>query len=271
MPELPEVETTRLGLASYVIGRCVAAVVVRNPRLRQPVPAELATELPGQVVKTLERRGKYLLLGTELGTVLLHLGMSGNLRILSEAKPADPHDHVDIIFSDGSLLRFHDPRRFGLVLWIRTNPLDHPLLCDLGPEPLGLQFTGEYLYQRSRRRSVAVKAFLMDQRVVVGVGNIYVAESLFLAGIHPARAAGSIESDQYERLVAAVRKVLQTAIVQGGTTLRDFYDSSGRAGYFQLSLQVYGRAGEPCCRCHRPIDSSRLLQRSTFYCAHCQR
>jgi formamidopyrimidine-DNA glycosylase len=271
MPELPEVETTRVGVSAHVVGQEVAAVVVRTPRLRLPVPPELAVELPGQVVEAVERRAKYLLLRTAAGTVILHLGMSGSLRLLIAPRPPGPHDHLDIAFREGSLLRLNDPRRFGLALWTRDNPLDHPCLRDLGPEPLGEDFDGAYLYHRSRGRRVSVKAFLMDQHIVVGVGNIYAAESLFRAGIHPARRAGVVSRARYVRLAVAVREILTAAIAQGGTTLRDFHDATGRPGYFQLALHVYGRSGAPCPRCGRPICGERQGQRSTFYCPHCQR
>ncbi|CAK0756879.1 DNA-formamidopyrimidine glycosylase [Gammaproteobacteria bacterium] len=271
MPELPEVETTRAGIAACVVGREVTGVVVRTMRLRLPVPMTLTTELPGQVVETVERRAKYLLLRAGAGTVILHLGMSGSLRLLTESVPPGPHDHLDITFRDGSVLRLNDPRRFGLALWVYGDPLDHPLLRKLGPEPLEKEFDGDYLYQRSRGRVVAIKTFLMDQRIVVGVGNIYAAESLFLAGIHPILPAGTVSQPRYVRLVSAVREILAAAIAQGGTTLRDFHDVAGRPGYFQRALCVYGRAGAPCPRCGRAILSERQGQRSTFYCAHCQR
>ena len=270
MPELPEVETTRTGIAPHLVGQTVQRVTVRAARLRLPIPAALAVELPGQVIRAVERRGKYLLLRTDQGTVIMHLGMSGSLRVLPSSSPVRPHDHVEIFFGDGLVLRMHDPRRFGVVLWTPHPPLAHPLLCALGPEPLENGFTGEYLYQRSRGRTAAVQSFLMDQHTVVGVGNIYAAESLFLAGIHPMRGAGSVEEACYTRLVSAIHTVLHTAIAQGGTTLRDFYNASGQPGYFQQSLQVYGRAGAACPRCHSVIRRERLGQRSTFYCADCQ-
>ncbi|CAK0762505.1 DNA-formamidopyrimidine glycosylase [Gammaproteobacteria bacterium] len=271
MPELPEVETTRTGIAAHIVGREVAGVVVRTPRLRLPISEELITELPGKIVNAVERRAKYLLLRTVAGTVILHLGMSGSLRLLTEPIPPGTHDHLDILFRDGPTLRFNDPRRFGLALWVRGNPFEHPSLCNLGPEPLEAEFDGDYLYHRSQGRIVAVKAFLMDQHIVVGVGNIYASESLFLAGIHPAHPAGTISRARYVRLAKAVREVLTAAIAQGGTTLRDFHGSDGHPGYFQFALHVYGRDGAPCSRCSRPIRSERLGQRNTFYCAHCQR
>lgn len=271
MPELPEVETTRRGIAPVLTGRRVTAVRVRQPRLRRPVPASLARELPGQRIEAVMRRGKYLLLQTPAGVVIAHLGMSGSLRILARDAPPGPHDHVDIVFEGGVVLRLRDPRRFGLVLWTRGDPLRHALLRDLGPEPLDEAFGGAYLTARSRGRRAPVKAFLMDARTVVGVGNIYANEALACAGIHPLRAAGRISAGRYERLAACIREVLRAAIEAGGTTLRDFRDGSGRPGYFAVSLGVYGRTGEPCPRCGAPIRCVRQGQRSTWYCPRCQR
>ena len=271
MPELPEVETTRRGIAPHVTGRTVAGVVVRQPALRWPVPADLEHCLRGQTVTEVGRRAKYLLLGFRSGTLILHLGMSGTLRILMQQEPAGPHDHVDLIFDDASCLRLRDPRRFGAVLWTTEEPASHRLLRNLGPEPLGGGFDGDYLYQHSRGRRIAIKQFLMDGRVVVGVGNIYACEALYLAEIHPARAAGSISLPRYRRLADAIRERLQLAISCGGTTLRDFRSSSGQPGYFQQQLNVYGRAGEPCAGCAATIRQIRQGQRSTFYCGRCQR
>lgn len=271
MPELPEVETTCRGIAPHVVGHTVAAVEVRQPRLRWPVPAELARRLPGQAICAVERRAKYLLLRAETGTVILHLGMSGSLRVLMEPLPPGPHDHVDIAFREGHRLRLTDPRRFGAVLWTEDDPTGHPLLTALGPEPLSEALTGRYLFDRSRGRRTAVKAFLMDAHTVVGVGNIYANEALFRAGIHPARAAGAIAAPRYDRLAAAIRAVLTEAIAAGGTTLRDFLDSSGRPGYFAQRLAVYGRTGEPCPTCGAPIRERRIGQRSSFFCGRCQR
>ncbi|HFC54277.1 MAG TPA: bifunctional DNA-formamidopyrimidine glycosylase/DNA-(apurinic or apyrimidinic site) lyase [Gammaproteobacteria bacterium] len=271
MPELPEVETTRRGIAPHITGRTVTGVVVRQPALRWPVPADLEQHLRGQTITEVGRRAKYLLLGFPAGTLIVHLGMSGTLRILARQEPAGPHDHVDLLFDDASCLRLRDPRRFGSVLWTEDDPARHRLLRHLGPEPLGNGFHGDHLHERSRGRRVAVKQFLMDGRVVVGVGNIYACEALYLAGIHPARAAGSISLPRYRRLAEAVRERLQLAISCGGTTLRDFRGGSGRPGYFQQRLNVYGRTGEPCTRCAAPIRQIRQGQRSTFYCGRCQR
>jgi len=271
MPELPEVETTRRGIEPHVAGQQVTGVVVRDGRMRWPVPPQLQRKLSGQTIHKVERRAKYLLLRADAGTLILHLGMSGNLRILPCDSPPGKHDHVDIVLGNGKCLRLHDPRRFGAVLWTRDDPLRHPLLADLGPEPLEDGFDGACLFERSRGRTAPVKQFLMDNRVVVGVGNIYANEALFLAGIHPARAAGRIGRERYERLAQAIKQVLQEAIAQGGTTLRDFLASDGQPGYFSLYLRVYGRTGEPCPACGRPILQIQQGQRSTYYCGHCQR
>ncbi|HFQ92073.1 MAG TPA: bifunctional DNA-formamidopyrimidine glycosylase/DNA-(apurinic or apyrimidinic site) lyase [Chromatiales bacterium] len=270
MPELPEVETTRRGIARHVTGRTVTQVVVRNPHLRRPVPGRLQRELPGQVFTAVERRGKYLLLRAGTGTVLAHLGMSGVLRVIDARVPPGKHDHVDFVMSGGRCLRFTDPRRFGLVLWTRCDPLRHPLLRHLGPEPLRDAFDGAYLFACSRGRRVAVKAFIMDARVVVGVGNIYANEALFAAGIDPRRAAGRISRQRHERLAACVKAILKQAIERGGTTLRDFSDSEGRPGYFAQELMVYGREGAPCKLCGATLRRISQGQRSTWYCPRCQ-
>ena len=270
MPELPEVETTRRGLLPLVVGKTIRSVAVREPRLRWPIRPYLCRRLRNQPVRNLSRRGKYLLMSTEAGTLLLHLGMSGSLRYLPVRRAASPHDHFDIEFSSGELLRFNDPRRFG-SLHFSTAPRRHWLLKNLGPEPLEADFTGEYLWRVSRGRRAAVKSFLMDGRVVAGLGNIYANEALFQAGIHPSRQAGRISRQRLERLAETVRKVLREAIRAGGTTLRDFVGGDGRPGYFQLALDVYGRAGEPCTRCKRPIRIRTVSQRSTYYCSNCQR
>ncbi len=269
MPELPEVETTRRGVAPFVEGNRVRGVTVRCQRLRRPVPKQLSEVLTGKVVQAVGRRAKYLLFEFECGTLLMHLGMSGHLRVVPSDAPPRPHDHLDLVF-DGHCLRFHDPRRFGLVEWTREAPNDHPLLRNLGPEPLGAVFGGEWLHQQSRGRRVAVKSFIMDQKIVVGVGNIYANEALFRAGIHPGRAAGRISLARYRQLADAIREVLTQAIAAGGTTLKDFTRSDGRPGYFSQSLAVYGRAGQPCLRCGTPIRQQRQGQRSTWYCPRCQ-
>jgi formamidopyrimidine-DNA glycosylase len=270
MPELPEVETTGRGIAPWVEGQCVTAVQVRHAGLRWPVPPELARTLPGQRIRSVTRRGKYLLLQTDAGHVLIHLGMSGSLRIVEAATEVKKHDHVDICLASGKVLRFHDPRRFGCILWLTQDPQQHPLLAELGPEPLSEAFDADYLFARSRKRSAPVKQFIMDSHVVVGVGNIYANEALFLAGILPSRKAGSISKARYVRLVAAIRQVLADAIRSGGTTLRDFVGGDGKPGYFKQSLHVYGRGGENCRRCAAQLTEIRQGQRATVYCARCQ-
>ncbi len=271
MPELPEVETTRRGVAPHVSGATVTAVEVRDHRLRWPVPADLPERLRGGVVRAVDRRAKYLLFRLPDHTLLLHLGMSGSLRLVPVGTAPEPHAHVDITFDTGRALRFTDPRRFGSLHLAPGDGTGHPLLAHLGPEPLGDAFTGEWLHRRARGRRQAVKAFIMDAATVVGVGNIYAAEALFRAGIHPARAAGRISAVRYRQLAAAIRGVLAEAIEAGGTTLRDFVGSGGSPGYFRQSLSVYGRAGEPCPACGTPLRLSRIGQRATCYCWRCQR
>lgn len=271
MPELPEVETTRRGIEPHLLNRTVRAVSVRQRRLRWPIPDDLEKTLTGCTIHAVTRRGKYLLLHTDAGHLLLHLGMSGSLRVLPPTMAWRKHDHFALELDNGLSLRLHDPRRFGAVLWLDDPAEQHPLLRGLGPEPLGNAFHGPYLYTLTRGRRSPIKNVLMDGRVVVGVGNIYANESLFLAGIDPRRAAGRIGLTRYERLVAAIRQVLTDAIAQGGTTLRDFLGSDGEPGYFRQQLRVYERSGQPCRICATPIVSQRLGQRSTYYCRHCQR
>ena len=270
MPELPEVETTRLGIAPHVESRVITGVVVRNPNLRWPVPDALPALIINRTVDHVSRRGKYLLLGLDNGQIIIHLGMSGSLRILPAHAPPQKHDHVDIVFDNGLALRLRDPRRFGCVLWRSKDEPPHPLLARLGPEPLSPDFSGHHLWLASRKRSAAVKNLIMDSHIVVGVGNIYACESLHMAGIHPKRAAGNISLQRYEKLAAAIKQVLTIAIDSGGTTLRDFTQSDGKPGYFQQSLAVYGREGEACPRCGKAIRNIRLGQRSTFFCCGCQ-
>lgn len=271
MPELPEVETTRRGVAPWIEGVRVAAVELRQPMLRWPVPPQLVTELPGRRVLAAERRAKYLLFRAEGDrTLMLHLGMSGSLRVLQAPRPPDLHDHLDIALETGRVLRFHDPRRFGSADWVAGDPLLHPLLRGLGPEPLGADFTPAYLAAACRGRKVAIKQHIMNGRIVVGVGNIYASEALFRAGVHPARAAGRIAPARLALLVDAIRNVLQSAIRQGGTTLRDFAWGEGRRGYFRPELAAYDRAGEPCLRCGGTIRAVVQGQRSTYYCPSCQ-
>lgn len=271
MPELPEVETVRRAIEPGLCGRRIERVVVREPRLRWPVQRRLVRELPGQCIQAVRRRGKYLLLRLDAGTLLIHLGMSGSLRISSPKHQPGSHDHLDIQFSQDHLLRLHDPRRFGSIHWTRTDPARHWLLRDLGPEPLGPAFDGVYLYARTRGRRVAIKNLLMNARIIAGLGNIYANEALYAAGVHPARVAGRLSAARCERLAAAVRKVLERAIAAGGTTLRDFHEPSGRPGYFYIALKVYGHGGEPCPGCGTTLRRLQQTHRATFYCPRCQR
>jgi formamidopyrimidine-DNA glycosylase len=270
MPELPEVETTRRGIEPHTLGETIETLVVRQPQLRWPVPADLPGKLRGRLIRTVRRRGKYLLLATDTGTLILHLGMSGSLRITAPDAPIKKHDHLDLILGSGLCLRFHDPRRFGCLLWTEDAPELHPLLAGLGPEPLEAEFSGRHLHDKARGRNGPVKTFIMDSHVVVGVGNIYANESLFRAGISPARPAVRISLERYEKLAEAIRAVLEASIEQGGTTLRDFVNEAGNPGYFQQTLQVYDRAGEACRRCGSSIRLGRLGQRATYWCPHCQ-
>lgn len=270
MPELPEVETTLRGIEPHLAGRVVSRVIVRDARLRWPVPAEVC-RAEGQRFIRLRRRGKYLLLEMQHGGLLIHLGMSGSLRILKTPMAPQKHDHVDIEMMDGTSLRFNDPRRFGAFLWVDDDMDSHELLHSLGPEPLSADFTAAHLYGLSRNRKVPVKNFIMNGRVVVGVGNIYASESLYMAGIHPQRAAGRVSMQRYEGLVLAIRDVLSRAISQGGTTLRDFVNSEGAPGYFAQNLLVYDRAGGDCFQCGGSIRAKVIGQRSSYYCPYCQR
>lgn len=274
MPELPEVETTRRGLAPWVEQGTLQQVVVRDSRLRWPVMEVELRSLIGQQVKRLERRAKYLLFHFDGSALLLHLGMSGSLRVLDPEAPQGKHDHLDFLFrcSDGGfkVIRFNDPRRFGCCLVMQPPILEHPLLSGLGPEPLLEGFSGAHLYACSRGKKQAVKNFIMDGKVVVGVGNIYASEALFMAGIRPGIAAGRVTAPRYEKLASAIRAVLKKAIIAGGTTLNDFTQSDGQPGYFRHELQVYGRAGEACLRCTSTVRSRVIGQRNTFYCANCQ-
>jgi len=270
MPELPEVETTRAGLAPHVVGRRVNQVVVRQPQLRWPVTPAFSTALPAQSIDAIRRRAKYLLLDAGSGHFCIHLGMSGRLRVVPADTPPAAHDHVDIALDDGHAVRFNDARRFGSMFWLTGDLAAFPLLASLGPEPLGAAFDGRWLHERSRGRRAPVKNFIMDSRVVVGVGNIYASEALHVAGIHPKRAAGRIGADRYDRLAVAIKQVLGDAIAAGGTTLRDYIGVNGDTGYFQLALAVYGKAGQPCPRDGEPIRRAVIGQRSTFFCPRCQ-
>ncbi|MFO1435329.1 MAG: bifunctional DNA-formamidopyrimidine glycosylase/DNA-(apurinic or apyrimidinic site) lyase [Gammaproteobacteria bacterium] len=268
MPELPEVETTRRGIEPHIINRRIADVVIRNPSLRWPVPRTLKHTLVGKQVTTVRRRAKYLLIGIGDGTLIIHLGMSGSLRIVECSEPPRTHDHVDLVMDNDRAVRLHDPRRFGAVLWSQQ-PLAHPLLMNLGPEPWDV--SAEHLLARSRKRRQAVKCFIMDSRIIVGVGNIYASESLFLAGIRPTRAAGRVAIVEYTRLRDAMIQVLDKAIAVGGTTLRDFVSATGEPGYFRQQLNVYERDGESCRICTSTIKRIVQVGRASYYCPQCQR
>jgi formamidopyrimidine-DNA glycosylase len=270
MPELPEVETTLRGIQAHIENRCITKIVIRQHRLRWEIPSNLPTVLAGKKVSEIIRRGKYLLFKIDEGALLLHLGMSGRLRILTQPVPPQKHDHVDIEFSNNIILRFTDPRRFGALLWINNEIDAHPLLAKLGPEPLTHHFSSSYLYKRAQARTVTIKSFIMDNKIVVGVGNIYANEALFLAGIHPTKPAKSLSKENMVKLVKAIKHILRQAIQQGGTTLKDFLSSEGKPGYFMNKLKVYGREGLPCLICHSTLLAMRIGQRTTVYCPQCQ-
>ncbi|MCU7958618.1 MAG: bifunctional DNA-formamidopyrimidine glycosylase/DNA-(apurinic or apyrimidinic site) lyase [gamma proteobacterium symbiont of Bathyaustriella thionipta] len=271
MPELPEVETMRRGIQPHLQNQRILGFDLREHRLRWPIPESLRRQLPGCVIRKVRRRAKYLLIDTDQGSLLLHMGMSGSLRILPNRTPAMAHDHWDLQLASGQCLRFRDPRRFGATLWIDSPGNSHPLLDKLGPEPLSDEFHAGQLFEKSRGRKVAIKNFIMNSRIVVGVGNIYASESLFMAGIHPSRQAQRISKKRYAALTQAIKEVLQKAIEQGGTTLRDFQQQDGQPGYFAQQLKVYGRDGKACPVCGQAIRKQVIGQRSSYYCAACQR
>jgi formamidopyrimidine-DNA glycosylase len=270
MPELPEVETTKRGIEPHLLNRTIKSVTVRHRGLRWPIPKNLEKELSGQRVTSITRRGKYILINVKTGTLIIHLGMSGSLRQVKCSEAPEKHDHVDIVLGK-NCIRYRDPRRFGAVLFTKDEPFEHKLLKDLGPEPLAKSFNAQYLYDKSRNRKISIKQFIMDSKVVVGVGNIYASESLFYAGINPDRQAGKISLQRYKLLVNAIKNVLRAAIKQGGTTLSDFTRADGQPGYFKQKLAVYGRAAEPCIQCGKPIKHLVQGQRASYYCSHCQR
>jgi formamidopyrimidine-DNA glycosylase len=270
MPELPEVETTLRGIEPYLLNKKITEVIIRSPRLRWPIPKTLPELLCGQTILELSRRGKYILITMAKGHLILHLGMSGRISVLTETTPAQKHDHVDLIFANQLCLRFTDPRRFGAFLFTPDNPLQHPLLRTMGPEPLTPAFNGNYLWRASRNKQVAVKIFIMNSKIVAGVGNIYATEALYQAQIHPEAPARSINLAQYTLLAKAIKTILRYAIKQGGTTLKDFINPAGKPGYFRLKLKAYGRAGEKCKRCPTLLCAVSVGQRTTVYCTQCQ-
>jgi len=271
MPELPEVETSRRGIEPHIKHQTIRDIVIRQRALRWPIPKQLRQQARNQTIQSVDRRGKYLLLRLDTGTIIIHLGMSGSLRICSAESRVEKHDHVDFVFGNNNILRLRDPRKFGAVLWTKDAPEKHKLLAPLGPEPLQDNFNGAYLFEQTRKRTASIKSVIMNSHIVVGVGNIYACESLFLAGINPRRKAGSLSLARCEKLVSAIKQVLAESITQGGTTLRDFIRENGEPGYFAQQLFVYGKAGEACSKCGRPIRQITQQQRSTFYCTRCQR
>lgn len=271
MPELPEVETTCRGISPHVINNKIKHVIVRDRRLRWPIDNNLETYINNQPFDSLERRAKYLLFKNKRGTMILHLGMSGSLRIVTNNEAAEKHDHVEIQFIDGKCLRFRDPRRFGSIHWTEDDPFEHKLIKPLGPEPLSRSFNGKLLYDLSRNKKQAIKNFIMDSHIVVGVGNIYASESLFAAGIKPTTMAGKVSLPRYETLSKEIKKVLKKAIKKGGTTLKDFTNGEGKPGYFRHELQVYDREGETCKQCHNKIKRKIIGQRASYYCSSCQK
>lgn len=267
MPELPEVEVSRMGISPHLVGQKIVKLTFRAPKLRWDIPAELK-QMEGQIIRSVSRRAKYLLIDTDLGSAIVHLGMSGSLRVLDAEISPNKHDHVDLKIENGKVLRYNDPRRFGAWLWTENG--EHAVLSNMGPEPLTEDFDADYMMEKSRNKRVAVKQFIMDNKVVVGVGNIYASESLFSAKIHPAKAAGKLTLSDWKILVEEIKQVLTTAIRQGGTTLKDFSQADGKPGYFAQELQVYGKTGEPCSHCGNLIEELKIGQRNTFFCSHCQ-
>lgn len=269
MPELPEVETIKQGITPHIINETIQEIVLRRSNLRWPIPANIRKDAVGQTIKSIERRGKYLLVQLTHGCIIIHLGMSGRLHIVEHDVPYKTHDHVDFIFKKHRL-RYNDPRRFGAILWADKDPLDHPLLIHLGIEPLSDEFNGDYLYAQTRQLSAPIKTTLMNHKIVVGVGNIYAAESLFLANIHPQWVSKKLDKAQCKKLVKTIKKILNAAIDAGGTTLKDFLNGDGKPGYFQQDLKVYGRDGQPCLQCHTMLQKIILQQRATVFCPACQ-
>jgi len=269
MPELPEVETTCKGI-SPIVGSKIKHIIIRQPKLRWPIPPALS-EFKNLIVKKVSRRAKYILIHTDQGAFIIHLGMSGRLCLIKQGLTAAKHDHVDFILTNNRLLRYTDHRRFGSILWSDEDPLNHRLLCELGPEPLSRSFNGQYLFKITRTKKTAIKTTIMDQKIVVGVGNIYANEALYLAGISPIRKTQSLSLEECQALVKAIQKILKRAILQGGTTLRDFLSADGKRGYFKQKLQVYGRQGELCFSCTKILSSEKIGQRMTVYCRTCQK
>jgi formamidopyrimidine-DNA glycosylase len=270
VPELPEVETICRGISQSILKRKISSVIIRNHKLRWQICKNLPQVLIGQSIKTIKRRGKYILLETKIGALIIHLGMSGNLQIKPQEHIFGKHEHVNIVFGDKLALCYNDPRRFGAILWTTRNPLEHSLLKNLGPEPLEQDFTAQYLFDRARHCHAPVKQFIMNGRVVVGVGNIYASEALFAAKINPVQKANTITLKRYQLLTKKIKELLCCAIKYGGTTIKDYSDSQGRQGLFQKKLSVYGRQGQSCINCKTKLVYMLLGQRSTVFCPHCQ-
>lgn len=270
MPELPEVEIIYRGLEPHLVGRTISRVTIRHAKLRYPIPVELTANLPGQNIYSLARRAKYLLIQCDKGWLILHLGMSGSLRLMAGDSPADRHDHFELALDDGQHMRLRDPRRFGAVLWTENDPATHPLLRQLGVEPLSAAFTGHYLHMIVQQRTAAIKTLLMNSHLIAGIGNIYANEALFRAGVRPETLGHRLSHRHCEKITTAVKETLELAIAAGGSSLRDFVNAAGQPGYFQQHYNVYGRGQEPCRVCATPVNHSRQGQRSTFYCPHCQ-
>ncbi len=270
MPELPEVETSCRGIAPAMENQVIQEVITRIKKLRWPIPKNINAKLKNKKIISIERKAKYILLHTNNGTLIIHLGMSGSLRIIKNNEPASKHDHVDILLNNNLALRLRDPRKFGCFLWTK-NYLKHPLLCNLGIEPLSNLFNGEYLYKKSRKRKISIKQFIMNNLIVVGIGNIYASEALFLSGINPKIVAGKISIKRMNKLSASIKNVLKKAITAGGTTLRDFQKGDGTPGYFKIQLNVYDRKDKPCRICRTKISLIKQGQRATYYCKNCQK
>ncbi|MGF1721740.1 bifunctional DNA-formamidopyrimidine glycosylase/DNA-(apurinic or apyrimidinic site) lyase [Vibrio kyushuensis] len=269
MPELPEVEVSRMGISPHLIGQTIQSITFRTPKLRWDIPQELK-QIEGEVILTISRRAKYLIIETDIGSAIVHLGMSGSLRVLEADFEASKHDHVDLKLTNGKVLRYNDPRRFGCWLWMKKGE-SHSVLENIGPEPLTDEFSSAYMFEKAKGKRVTVKQFIMDNKNVVGVGNIYVCESLFSANIHPTRLAGKVLKREWDVLVPEIKQVLAKAIKQGGTTLKDFAQADGKPGYFTQELNVYGRAGKRCSICGKKIEEQKISQRNTFFCSNCQR
>lgn len=268
MPELPEVEVSRMGITPHLVGHVITKITFRTPKLRWDIPSELKL-LEGKKVTGVSRRAKYLLIETDVGCAMIHLGMSGSLRVLDSNYPVAKHDHVDVVLDSGKVLRYNDPRRFGAWLWCEKDE-QHDLLANIGPEPLTDAFSPQYMSKKAKGKRVAIKQFIMDNKIVVGVGNIYANESLFSARISPLRAAGKLTESEWGCLVFEIKQVLKTAIEQGGTTLKDFAQADGKPGYFAQELQIYGKAKQPCPSCGEKIQEQKIGQRNTFFCPQCQ-